>query len=120
MLEYFWLHYIIDDFWEYIDTEKSYAEVVKLETPTTLVIENKISILSKDQIFKEEDKYFKFPYSLRAGKIIMNKNFPEYDLYQLSCLGFHKVISEALKETLVKENLTGFETKLFDRFVVDS
>ncbi|WP_024770552.1 hypothetical protein [Aquimarina macrocephali] len=118
-LNYFWLHYIVDDFWNYLDIESSYAELKKMVDPVTYVVDKKIPIQSRDQIIKEDYKQ-KGTDILAIGQIKMKRGFPKYDLYQVDCLSYNTIISEALKEALLTEGLTGFETKPFDRFEVNS
>ncbi|WP_111626043.1 hypothetical protein [Gelidibacter algens] len=57
LLDYYWFHFIVDDFWEFIDTEKSSAEVVYMETPTKIAVEKTIPVLSNDQIINDKKKY---------------------------------------------------------------
>ncbi|WP_034229693.1 hypothetical protein, partial [Aquimarina pacifica] len=96
--------------------EKSYGEVISSKT-TEITIEKKIPILSREQILSEKRK--RKLGSLRLGKIVMKKGFPNYDLYQTNCLGHHTIISENLKNALLEEGLTGFELKPFPKFSVE-
>ncbi|TDU43198.1 hypothetical protein BXY82_0606 [Gelidibacter sediminis] len=114
ILDYYWLHYIVDDFWDFIDTDKSYVEVFKFETPFDIKVIKNIPIISQKQIIEEEEKY---DYgNIRIGSIKMNKHFPKYDLYQTRCINYNTIISENLRNDLIKEGMTGFETKLYDKF----
>lgn len=114
ILDYYWLHYIIDDFWDFIDKDNSYVEVFKFETPIEIKVIEKIPIISHSQITEEEKKH---DYgSLRIGNIKMNKEFPKYDLYQTKCINYNTLISESLRDRLIEEGLTGFETKLYVNF----
>lgn len=114
ILDYYWLHYIVEDFWEFIDRDKSYGEVFKLETPFDIKVIKKIPIISHNQIIEEENRN---GYgNIRIGNIKMNKYFPKYDLYQTRCINYNTIISENLRNDLIKEGMTGFETKLYDKF----
>lgn len=116
LLEYYWFHFIIDDFWDFIDSNESYAEVVKFDGFDS-VVEKKISITSLNQIIEDQKKAV-FPYNIRIGEIKMKNNFPKYDVYEMGCLSYNKIISANLKNALINENLNGFETKLFNYFSI--
>ena len=118
ILDYYWLHYIIDDFFKFIDKDNSYGEVFEFKAPLETVVEKKFPIYSWDQVLKEEKKY-KFNRT-RIGKIVMKKDFPKYDVYETRSINFISIISESLKQVLEKENITGMEIKPFDKFTVCS
>ncbi len=116
VLDYYWLHYIIDDFWDFIDSGNSYGEVFKFDTPVDIKVTKKIPIISHKQITNEEKNH---DYgSIRIGRIKMKREFPNYDLYQTKCINYNTVISESLKEALEKEGITGTETRLYNNFQV--
>lgn len=56
LLKYYWFHYLIDDFWNLLNKDKSYAEIVNIDTYPN--IEGIIPIVSKEQILSEK-KYIK-------------------------------------------------------------
>ncbi len=118
VLNYFWLHYIIDDFWEFLDTQNSYSETTKMVTPTTFKVDEIIPILSTDQIIKIKRESFKNRKPLRLGKVTMKKEFPKYDLYEIPYLGRQVIISESLKQEIKLQNITGVEIIPFERFEV--
>lgn len=118
ILQYFWLHFIVDDFWEYLDKDKSYGAVENIQDIRNIVVEKKIPILSNDQIISEESKY-KIPLRLMIGELVMKKGFPNYDLYQTRAINYRTMISEKLKNALLAEGLTGFELKPFPKFSVE-
>lgn len=115
LLNYYWLHFIIYDFWRFLDSQSSYAEHKVFVDPLTTKVIRKIPITSSDQIIKEKSKIM-VPNILAIGHIKMKKGYPKYDLYQIGCLSYNTLISESLRNTLIKESITGFETKLFDKF----
>ncbi len=115
LLTYYWFYYIIDDFWESLDNDNSYAEIINADNIGE--IEGKVPIISKEQVFKEEDN-FTFPYRLRTGKITLKKGTPKYDFYQIKCLGLQKIFSKALINNLKEENITGFEFRQVDFFEI--
>ena len=115
-LNYYWLHYIIDDFYEFIDKDNSYGEAFEMKSPLETTVQSTFPILSWDQV-QEEKKKHKFNRT-RIGKIVMKKDFPKYDLYQTRCISYISIISESLKNAMEKEHITGIETKIFDKFEV--
>jgi len=117
LLNYYWLHFIVDDFWSFLDTQNSYAEhKTFLDSLKTKVIK-KIPIICREQIIKEDDE---IPISdiLALGHVKMKKGFPKYDLYKIGCLSYNTLISESLRDSLISEGMTGFETKLYDKFEI--
>lgn len=117
-LNYYWFHYIVDDFWDFIDKDKSYGEVFELEPSLGVVVDRTFPLMSRGQVISETKKY-KLGRT-RLGKVVMKKSFMKYDLYKTDCLGNHTVISESLKQALEKEGITGIEIKPFDKFEVNS
>ncbi len=114
-LNYYWFYYTLKDFWNVLDLENSYAELINADN--VFSIEKKIAILSKQQILDKQIKY-KFPYNLRTGKITLQKGTPKYDFYQIQCLGYQKVFSERLINCLNDEKVTGFELTAYDKFEI--
>lgn len=113
-LEYYWLHFIVNDFWKFIDHNTSYAEYFKYDNPLKVKVLDKIPIINNNQIMEETKKY---DYgSLRIGKVVMKNDFPQYDLYETQCINYITIISETLKHSLEKEGITGMEIKPFDKF----
>ena len=116
ILEYYWFYFVIDDFWEHLNTTKSFAEIVNADNLG--IIEKTINIESKSQILKESQLY-KFPYNCRTGKIVFKSNSPKYDFYKIQCLGYHKVFSDRLVNHLRQENITGLEFKRISFFEIE-
>ncbi|SFW52793.1 hypothetical protein SAMN02927921_02156 [Sinomicrobium oceani] len=116
LFDYYWLHYIVDDFWEFIDTANSYGEVFEFKTPFETVVTETFAISSKNQVLEEKRKY-KLGRT-RIGKIIMKKEFPQYDLYKIDCLSYTTILSEKLKNAIVKAGITGMEIKPFNKFLI--
>ncbi|MCL8009451.1 hypothetical protein M8845_18670 [Gelidibacter japonicus] len=116
VLNYYWFHYVIDDFWEFIDKNNSYGVVLNINSSFTL--KRKIPVISKEENKKEilnhEANTIK-----RIGKITMKKEFPKYDFYITNFIESRKIISESLKNTIEKKGLTGMEIKLFDKFSIN-
>ncbi|MFL0121196.1 DUF1629 domain-containing protein, partial [Tenacibaculum maritimum] len=74
LITYYWFYFIINDFWAFLNKEKSYAEVVNADHLDKI---ERIPIISREQILNEEMK-FKFPFNVRTGKVFMTTEFPEY------------------------------------------
>ncbi|RAJ18685.1 hypothetical protein LX77_03720 [Gelidibacter algens] len=49
----------------------------------------------------------------------MKPNFPKYDLYKIECLSGNTIISESLRNLLVKEDITGMQIIPFDKFEIN-
>lgn len=116
VLDYYWLHYIVDDFYEFIDKENSYCEVFEIKTPFEMVVQSTFPIISRDQVLNEKKKH-KFNRT-RIGRIVMKNNFPKYDLYQTQSINYISLISENLKRIFEEEHITGMEIKPFDKFEI--
>ncbi|RAV28332.1 hypothetical protein [Sinomicrobium soli] len=112
VLQYYWFHYIPNDFWELIDNKNSFAYVYQIKKATfTKIME--IPIISKEQILNEQKKYTGLtPISL--GKLKMSVEFCKYDFYLTGAFN-HTIISERLKKALEENNVSGYKAKLFDK-----
>ncbi len=115
LLEYYWFHYIID-IWEFVDIEKSSAQIFhkfKFEVQEIIPIPNLDSILD----FKKSlDRKLK----LKINSLILKKNHPKYDAIETTKVEYSGVLlSENLVNTLNEAGLTGFETKPFDKIVCE-
>jgi len=115
LLNYFWFYYVIDNFWNKLDKQKSYAELVTVDNLDK--IPEKVSVLSREQILTEKRKN-KFPFKLRTGKIVLRDGTPKYDFYQIQCLGYQKVFSQIVFDKFKDENISGFELNLYMRFML--
>ncbi|WP_299246095.1 DUF1629 domain-containing protein [uncultured Aquimarina sp.] len=115
-LKYFWLHFIVDDFWNLLDKENSFGEIIDSKT---WAVKRKVSIESKEQIRKiMYPEEFLVNELLTVGQVTMRKELPKYDLYQMGCINYTSLISEKLKNALLENGITGFEIKPYDKFKV--
>ncbi|TSE03825.1 imm11 family protein [Aquimarina algiphila] len=119
-LKYFWLHFIVDDFWSLLDKEKSFGEIKEMTDPVTWAVKRKVSIESKEQIRKIQfpEEYVKNEI-LTIGQITMKEEFPKYDLYQIGCINHTSIISEKLKNALLEKGLTGFSLQPANKFKIN-
>lgn len=117
ILEYYWLHYIINDFWEFIDKEKSKAVITDCLQNDKHVTEIDLSF-NEDEIL-EISNNLTWNQQMNWKKIIFKQNFPKYDIYQTDTVEFVPVISETLKNTLQELNMDGFMVKPYDVITLD-
>ncbi|MGQ3678384.1 imm11 family protein [Tenacibaculum discolor] len=116
LLDYYWFHYIAD-IWEYINIEKSSLEVYK---KFEFEIDKVIPMPSKLSEFKVIKKSLPRQKELMIHKIVFKDNFPKYDVFNLSQLGYPpNLISERLLNTLQEAGMTGFVTIPFDKIVCE-
>lgn len=115
ILDYYWLHYIVDDFWGWLDREQS--EAVIFDHKKDFEVVNSIDLnLSLDEI-KKLKKGFPYNLHVRWNKIVFKKGF-SYDLYQAKDVQLLEFISEDLKNALKETNITGIDVKLNDKIFV--
>jgi hypothetical protein len=108
-LDYYWLHYIVDDFWEYVDLEKSTAKVYHLVNKKYSEI---IPITSLNKI-EDMKSNLERGFKLALDKIIFKAELP-YDLFKISNIIYEPVIiSELLRDEMRNHKITGFEAKIF-------
>ena len=86
ILDYYWLHYIVDDFYKFVDKDNSYGEVIEIKTPFETTVKSTFPISSWEQVLNEKKKH-KFNRT-RIGRIVMQNKFPEYDLYQTRSINY--------------------------------
>ncbi len=116
ILDYYWFHFIPNDFWKLLDTNNSYAEVVKIKKGQVSLIK-KIKITSLGQIQKEKKQYTgRTP--IRLGELKMSFEFSKYDFYKTGAFS-HIIVSQKLKDTLEKNNITGYTAKLFNKIIIN-
>ena len=111
ILDYYWFHYIVDDFWEFVDKEKSYGEVYSVKRNIYTIYE-KVNIISKDQII-ELRRNLVLP-KMFSAKTIMKTTFPNYDLYETE-LTNTMFLSAKLKLAIEEAGLTGMVIKPYDK-----
>ncbi|WP_139276125.1 hypothetical protein [Sinomicrobium oceani] len=114
LLDYYWFHFLPDNFWEMIDYNTSYMELIKSSGE---VIDGFVPILSKSEMVKLLNS-IDWSLYLRIGQIYMKPEAAQYDLYKTDCLGSNILISKNLKDSITKAGLTGMEIKPFDKFSI--
>ena len=116
VLQYYWFHYIPNDFWELLDSKNSYGDIIKIKLAKATKI-GEVPIISREQIIKEKKKYTGLQM-LVLGKLRMSPEFCKYDFYKTDAFN-HTIISEKLKNELEKNDITGYYTKFFDKIGFD-
>lgn len=112
---YYWFHFIIDDFWDCIDKDKSYGKVLRIDDnfslkrtiPAISIEENRKEMLTR------EAKTIK-----KIGIIVMNDKFPKYDIYKTAFIEHKDLISESFKKLIKENSITGMEIKPFEKFII--
>jgi len=113
ILNYYWFHYIVDDFWDYIDLENSTIKITHNTNHENFKIKPIKSIQNLIEIRTNLERGF----YLTANELILKKNLP-YDIFSLTNeLYYPPIISERLKNKLDDECMTGYEIKLFDKII---
>lgn len=119
LLDYYWFHYVVDDFWKYLDKENSKA-VIFDDNKNFEAIQN-LSLDLDPEEYKNLE-YFELPYNqhLRWEQISFKPDFPNYDLYQTKSFGLDTFLSHKLITALEDAGITGFETKPYDKIICES
>lgn len=109
-IDYYWFHYIVNDFWEYVDLNESMIEIYHMVNKKHSEV-LRIKSINNIEILKENlERGFK----LRLFKIIFKNKYP-YDIYKISNIIYEPVIvSESLLNALQEEGMTGFTAKPYD------
>ncbi|CAA0245013.1 conserved hypothetical protein [Tenacibaculum maritimum] len=107
---YYWFHYIIDDFWEWIDKEKSKAIIIDNKKNFQAVAEVDLNLTEDEMknLFYYELPYYQNP---KWEKIVFKNDFPKYDLYETQSVERTTIISDVLLKSLQKANITGYMVK---------
>lgn len=117
-MEYYYFHFVITNNWEFINTEKSYGELIKFEGGN-IKVEDKVAPNNIEEMIATGNQY-KFPYNIRMGKLYLKQDFSNYDLYFFNYFGIDTVISERLKCKIEEENITGIKMTPWDRIIIEN
>ncbi len=111
---YYWFHYIIVDFWRFIDRENSKGVVIDHKKQLQPVLDIDLNY-SAEELLRIKNV---LPHHLHMEweKIIFTTSFPKYDVYetQVLGLGLKTLVSEKLLKMLEQENITGYTVVPFD------
>ncbi|MGQ3678383.1 imm11 family protein [Tenacibaculum discolor] len=118
LLEYYWFHYIVDDFWSWINKSESKAIIYDDKDEYSVVSEVDLSLTS-DEIQKIK-KSLSWHQHMQWEKIVLNSNYPKYDVLKISNIEyFGALISERLLNALQEAGMTGFRVRLFDKIICE-
>lgn len=115
--KYYWFHNItnISEFIDFNNTEIEVFNVIK-----QVVLET-IQPSSFEEIVKMKREYvLKRGITIRYKSIVLNNDFPNYDLFQIDGAQYFTLINEKLKARLEEENITGMDINEYSKINVDS
>jgi len=109
-LDYYWFHFITNNFINYIDTEKSTIKIQHNINDNNFVVQPVLSI----DYLKRLINYYnsQLNYNIIPENIYFTDNWPNYDLFTLDPWIHDTIISSKLKKILSENNLNGFITNL--------
>jgi hypothetical protein len=108
-LDYFWFHHIAD-IYRHIDLMAS--SVTIFHKFNFKIIENlKIESLEKVKKLKSS---LPFDQGMRFNEIVLKRDFPDYDVFDLTDIQFVSLISERLLDKLQSAKLTGYQAKSYE------
>ena len=110
--QYYWFHYITD-FEKYIDFKDTIVERFNL---IGLEVIEELKFKSSHDLYLEKRKsIMDIGKPVRYKTITLLKDFPNYDLFEVKGAQNFTLITEQLREILIKEKITGFEFLEFDK-----
>lgn len=112
LLDYYWFHYIVRDFWDWLDKNKSKAVITDNKKGFQAVAEIDLSL--KLANIKELDDSLPYYQNMKWEKIIFKPDFPKYDVYETQTMQYRTLISRSLLNALQEEGMTGFTAKPYD------
>tara|TARA_R110000868_G_scaffold111595_1_gene301204 strand:+ start:1073 stop:1741 length:669 start_codon:yes stop_codon:yes gene_type:complete len=110
VLEYYWLHYIVENIWQYINYDVSKLRIQSSTNPKNYTV-----LPAIDEIYvKKLAKYYAFntEFSILPEHIVLNTSNQIYDIIDLNYLNQGPLISHRLKESFTKNEISGCELKL--------
>ena len=114
LLEYFWLHWIVIDFWDIIDYENTLVKRYSYINPANFTIEPIISKQNLDAFLKKKEIGFDFCFEKLVFRSSLN-----YDIYETMGAESKYLISGNLKDALEEQGMTGFEAHPYKPLNVD-
>jgi hypothetical protein len=113
-INYFWFHYITE-IEKYIDYAKTEIEVYKSRAPFNVEEIKTFSSQIEIMNFKRALPYNK---AIKFKSIQLKENFPNYDIFEITGAQYFTLISERLRDKLIRENITGLEIVEYKKIVV--
>jgi hypothetical protein len=114
LLKYYWLHWIVNDFWDVIDYENTLVKRYSYINPANYTFEPIKSKQNLDAFLKKKEIGFNFGYE----KMVFRPGF-DYDIYETQGADWNNLISEKLKNAMDDGGMTGFEAHPYKPLNVD-
>ncbi|AEM71580.1 MULTISPECIES: imm11 family protein [Flagellimonas] len=111
--DYYWFHFFNNDFWNWVDREKSelYLRSIFPEERDDIIME---ANLKKDnEGFMEMARNKPSLTDYYWEKLVFNESFPDLDIFTTLSPSMHDVISNRLLTGLEDVGITGYEVKDF-------
>ena len=118
LLEYFWFHYVVHDFFEWLDKDKSRAVIYDDKDGNYKIISELDLRISLDEIEKI-NLALPWQQGLKWEKIVFKADFPKYDVYKTRGLDLKNFISGRLLKALQDAGVNGFTAKPIDNIICD-
>jgi hypothetical protein len=117
-LDYFWFHFICNDFWEWIDKENSKLYLRSILPDRRSEILEEINLIKASfefvSIFNNRPRLT----DLYWDKIIFNDKFPKLDILTTPRPSSHVLISEDLNASFKTNNISGYEVSELCKILV--
>ena len=105
---YYWLHVIIDDFFDVVDMTRTVLKVQYVTRPQDII--DLLKFEDKESILKFR-KRLRLGYKLKFHEIHFKDQILEYDFYQMQFVEHFGFINDKLKKHLEEEQVTGFRIR---------
>ncbi len=109
-LHYFWFQFLREDFWEYLDKNKSKAVITDNKQNFEVVGEFDLN-MAVNEMHTFINTELPYHQNTKWEKLVFKKGFTKYDIYQPKIIDNPIIISERLLNALQDANLTGFKVK---------
>ncbi len=111
--DYYWFHYINNDFWDWVDQDRSKLFLRHLfpDKRSQVLGEADLSLSTEGLVDLSRNKPRLTDYYWE--KLVLNNNFPDLDFFRTLFPSRHTVISQRLLNAFEESGITGYETKDF-------
>lgn len=111
LLNYYWLHYVMDDVWKNIELESSEIRIQHLSNSNNYVV---LPMINKDYMTHLHNYFLNnHEFHIIPEKIILKNKIKELDIIDLSFLHSKPLISYRLKKAIEEQGMNGYGLKLF-------
>ena len=110
-----------EDHLDFVDYQKSTFIIAGIgqSNAQPILLNSKQDYLEKSKQLQNNALISKSYYSISAEKIYFNSNFDKKLSYFVAPFGVDSFVSKDLLDTLVKNNITGFEIKPTDKLLFE-